>query len=78
VPGAEKQILTWQQAYAWEQLPKPMYIMFGKFPLTKEGKEFFKPFLKAGYIEKNHLNICGAFRLTEKGKQKFEEFIKQL
>jgi len=67
------QILTWQQAYDWQKLETPKYVMFGNFPNTKEGKEFFKPFIQAGYILKDHLKFAGAFRLTEKGVMKFEE-----
>jgi hypothetical protein len=67
------QLLTWQQAYDWEQLPQPKYICYGRFPSTKEGKQFFAPFLQAGYIAKNELKFAGVFRLTDKGKAKFEE-----
>ena len=69
----DKQILTWQQAYDWEQLPEPKYICFGRFPLTKDGKDFFAPFIQAGYIHKPTLKFAGVFRLTDKGKAKFEE-----
>lgn len=74
----KNQILTWQQAYKWSKLPDPKYVMFGNVPNTKEGKEFFKPFLDAGLIDKNHLKYAGAFRLTEKGKTKFEELLSHL
>lgn len=68
-----KQIITWQQAYEWANLPVPKFICFGRFPLTKEGKEFFAPFLQAEYIHKPTLKFTGVFKLTEKGKAKFEE-----
>jgi hypothetical protein len=74
----DKHILTWQQAYEWEQLPTKKFICFGKFPLTKEGKEFFAPFLTAGYINKNTLRFTGVFVLTDKGKRKFEQLKKSL
>lgn len=69
----DKHLITWQQAYEWEKMPTKKFICFGKFPKTKEGKEFFAPFLQAGYICKNTLRFSGVFRLTEKGKQKFEQ-----
>lgn len=69
----DKQILAWQQAYEWEKLSQPKYICFGTFPLTKEGKTFFKPFISAGYIHKDTLKFTGVFRLTDKGITKFEE-----
>ena len=69
----DKQILTWQQAYEWAKLPEPKYICFGKLPTTKEGKEFFAPFIQAEYISKDTLKYTGVFRLTDKGKLKFEE-----
>lgn len=69
----DKQILTWQQAYEWANLPEPKYICFGKVPTTKEGKAFFKPFISAGYIHNDTLKFTGVFKLTEKGKAKFEE-----
>jgi len=67
------QLLTWQQAYDWSKLPEPKYICYGKFPTTKEGKEFFAPFIQAEYIHKPTLKFTGVFRLTEKGISKFEE-----
>lgn len=70
---SKNQILTWQQAYDWANLETPKYICFGRFPTTKDGKEFFKPFLQAEYIHKPTLQFTGVFRLTEKGKAKFEE-----
>lgn len=71
----KNQLLTWQQAVTWANLPEPKYIMFGSFPATTQGKEFFKPFIKAGYIDPNHLKYTGAFRLTTKGIEKFKELI---
>lgn len=72
---SKNQILTWQQAYNWAKLDEPKYIMFGNQPNTKQGKEFFKPFLEAKLIESEHLKYAGAFKLTEKGKYKFEEIL---
>jgi hypothetical protein len=68
----ENQILTWQQAYEWAKLEEPKYICFGQIP-QREGKEFFAPFLQAGYIHKDTLKYTGVFRLTTKGIEKFEE-----
>jgi len=69
----DKQILTWQQAYEWANLPEPKYICFGRLPTTKEGKAFFAPFIQAEYIHVPTLKFTGVFRLTEKGKAKFNE-----
>ena len=69
----KNQLITWQQAYEWANLPEPKYICFGRLPLTKEGKEFFAPFIQAEYIHQPTLKFTGVFKLTEKGKQKFEE-----
>ena len=69
----DKQILTWQQAYEWANLPEPKYICFGSLPKTKEGKAFFAPFIQAEYIHLPTLKFTGVFRLTDKGKAKFEE-----
>ena len=69
----DNQILTWQQAYEWDNLPQPKYICFGRLPTTKEGKIFFAPFIQAGYIHVPTLKFTGVFRLTDKGKAKFEE-----
>lgn len=74
----EKQILTWQEAYRKSNLPEPKYICFGNLPNTKDGKAFFAPFLKAGYICKNTIKFTGVFRLTDKGKSKFEELLAHL
>lgn len=67
------QILTWQKAYEWAKLEEPQYICFGRLPNTSEGKEFFEPFLSAGYIHKDTLKYTGVFKLTDKGLKKFEE-----
>ena len=69
----ENQLLTWQQAYEWSNLPAPRYICFGSLPKTKEGKQFFAPFLQAKYIHADTLRFTGVFRLTDKGRMKFEE-----
>jgi hypothetical protein len=65
------QLITWQQAYEWAKLPQPQYICFGIVP--KKEKQFFEPFLQAGYIHKDTLKYTGVFKLTEKGMKKFEE-----
>jgi hypothetical protein len=65
------QILTFQQAYEWSKLETPKYICFGRLP--QKDKEFFAPFLQAGYIHKDTLKYTGVFRLTPKGISKFEE-----
>lgn len=72
---SDKQVLTWQQAYEWGNLPEPKYICFGRAANTKDGKDFFAPFLRAGYIHANTFKFTGVFRLTDKGKAKFEELI---
>ena len=69
----DKQILTWQQAYEWSKLPEPKYICFGRSANSKDGREFFEPFIKAGYIHAATFKFTGVFRLTEKGIAKFEE-----
>lgn len=74
----KNQILTWQQAYEWNKLPEPKYICFGKLPLTKDGKDFFSPFIKAGYIHNETLKYTGVFKLTAKGIAKFEELKEHL
>lgn len=61
------QLTTLKQAQDWMKLETPKFIMFGSFPNTKAGREFFKPFLDNGIIDKNHLKFAGAFRLTTKG-----------
>jgi len=61
----KNQILTWQQAYQWSKLEEPKYIMLSN--TRKEIKEFVKPFIIAGLIEKEHYKYTGAFRLTKKG-----------
>ena len=65
--------MTWQQAYEWLKLSPQKFICFGKFPMSKEGRKFFAPFLQAGYICKNTLRFTGVFKLTDKGIRKFEE-----
>lgn len=69
----EKQLITFKQAYEWENLPEPKYICFGQFPKTKEGKEFLKPFIKSGLIHEPTLKYTGVFRLTKKGINQFKQ-----
>ncbi len=74
----EKQILTWQQAYQFAKEDRQKGICFGRLPETKEGKQFFRPFLQAGYINTNTLKYTGVFVLTDKGISKFEELKQSL
>jgi hypothetical protein len=73
----QNQTTTWKQAYEWSKLDEPKYICFGNLPNTKDGKEFFKPFLNAGYIHKDTLKFTGVFRLTQTGKNKIEQLLKE-
>jgi hypothetical protein len=68
----ENQCVTFKQAYEWSKLLKPKYIMFGRTPETKDGKEFFKPFIANKLILVAHLKFTGAFVLTVKGKAEYE------
>jgi hypothetical protein len=74
----EKQILTWQQAYQFSKEDRQKGICFGRLPETKDGKQFFKPFLQAGYINANILKYAGVFVLTDKGISKYEELLASL
>lgn len=74
----KNQLLTWQQAFEWLNLTTPKYICFGRFPNTKDGKAFFNPFLKAGYIHSDTLKYTGVFKLTEKGVEKFKQLKKAI
>jgi len=74
----EKQVLTWQTAYEFTKENRQKGICFGSFPDTKEGKQFFAPFLKAGYINANTLKYAGVFVLTDKGISKYEELLASL
>jgi hypothetical protein len=68
----ENQCVTFKQAYEWSKLPKPKYIMFGRTSETKNGKEFFKPFIANKLILAAVLKTAGAFVLTVKGKAEYE------
>jgi hypothetical protein len=74
----ENQILTWQEAYNASKVNRKSGIAFGSVPMTKDGKAFFAPFLKAGYINANCLKYTGMFVLTDKGISKFEELLSKV
>lgn len=69
------QVLTWQQAYEFAKEKRGKGVCFGNVPNTKEGKLFFAPFIKAGYINANCLKYAGVFVLTDKGIAKWEELL---
>jgi hypothetical protein len=74
----QNQITTWQQAYNLAKEKRQKGICFGNLPNTNDGKQFFAPFIQAGYIEKKTLKYTGVFVLTDKGIAKFDELLSKL
>lgn len=71
------QQIVFDELYRQAKLPAPTFPVFGKFPKTKGGREFFKPFLDFGIIHKDTLKFTGVARMTPAGFEMYESIQKE-